>query len=126
LNIQQIDIVSLPVTNQEAALAFYTEKLGFEVRLQMPYMDPTSLWIEVAPPNGATRLVLATWLPHLKTGEFTGIVLITTNIEADYVELKSKGVTMTPLDKQAWGTSAMISDPDGNQLVLQQNAPFPS
>jgi uncharacterized glyoxalase superfamily protein PhnB len=125
LNIQQIDIVTVPVTNQQAALAFYTEKLGFEVRLQMPYMDPSSLWIEVAPPNGTTRLVLATWMPHLKTGEFTGIVLITTNIKADYMELKSKGVTMTPLDKQAWGTSTMISDPDGNQLVLQQNTPFP-
>lgn len=124
MNIDRIDLVSVPVTDQQAAVQFYTEKLGFEVRLDMPYMDGGSKWLEVAPPGAATRMVLATWIPALTGDKFTGIVLATSNVEADYAELQAKGVQMTALERMPWGTSATISDPDGNQLVLQQNADF--
>jgi len=123
MNIERIDMLGIPVTDQAASLAFYTEKLGFEVRQDIPHMEDSSTrWIELAPPGGATRIVLNTWV---KTGSFIPMVLITSNIEADYVELQGKGVNMTPLERQPWGISTMITDPDGNELVLQQNTDFP-
>jgi predicted enzyme related to lactoylglutathione lyase len=62
--------------------------------------------------------VLAPWETP---GNLGTIVLVTTDIQADYAELKAKGLDMPPLEHQPWGTSIMITDPDGNKLLLQQN-----
>jgi hypothetical protein len=48
-------------------------------------------------------------------------VLITIDIEADYAELKAKGLDLPPLEYLPWGISTVITDPDGNNLLLQQN-----
>jgi catechol 2,3-dioxygenase-like lactoylglutathione lyase family enzyme len=123
MNIERIDLVPIPVSDQAAALAFYTEKLGFEVRLNIPHLeDPSTHWIQLAPPGGETQVVLSTWI---KPENFSAFILVTRNIEADYAELKQRGVEMPPLVTQPWGTSTVIKDPDGNELVLQQNTPLP-
>ena len=119
MHIQHIDLLGMPVTNQQASLDFYTQKLGFEVRIDMAHLeDGSTRWIELVPPGAATAIVLASWE---KPGSLGTIVLVTTDIEADYAELQAKGLELPPLEHQPWGISAMITDPDGNQLLLQQN-----
>lgn len=119
MHIQHIDLLGMPVTNQQASLDFYTQKLGFEVRIDMAHLeDDSTRWIELVPPGAATAIVLASWE---KPGSLGTIVLVTTDIEADYAELQAKGLELPPLEHQPWGISAMITDPDGNQLLLQQN-----
>ena len=49
--------VAVPVRDQDAALAFYVDHLGFEKRLDTPISD-TMRWIEVAPPGAATSIAL--------------------------------------------------------------------
>lgn len=121
MNIKHLDLIGMPVTNQQASLAFYTQKLGFEVRTNMEHFesdDPNVRWIELVPPGAATAIVLSTWEEPASKGV---MILVTTDIEADYVELKAKGVDLPPLERQPWGISTMITDPDGNQLLLQQS-----
>lgn len=119
MHIERVDLIPIPVTNQESSLAFYTEKLGFEVRLDMKHLEDSDIrWIELIPPGAASCVVLAPWEPKGKFGTF---VLITTDIEADYAELKAKGLDLPPLEHQPWGTSVMLTDPDGNEILLQQN-----
>jgi uncharacterized glyoxalase superfamily protein PhnB len=111
----------MPVTNQHVSLAFYTNMLGFAVRTNMEHFesdDPNVRWIELAPPGASTAIVLSTWEDADSRGT---IVLVTTDIEADYAELKAKGLDLPPLEHQPWGISTMIIDPDGNKLLLQQN-----
>ncbi|MBV9121246.1 MAG: VOC family protein, partial [Chloroflexi bacterium] len=57
--ITRINSVALYVSDQDRAKAFYTEKLGFSVRLDAP-MGPGSRWLELAPANGETSPVLMT------------------------------------------------------------------
>jgi lactoylglutathione lyase len=52
-----IKTVGVYVEDQQAAKAFYIEKLGFTVRKEMP-MGPTTVWLEVAPPGAETAIVL--------------------------------------------------------------------
>jgi lactoylglutathione lyase len=123
MHIQQIDLIGIPVTNQQASLDFYTQKLGFEVRLDMQHLeDENTRWIELIPPGAATAIVLSTWDKPGSQGTF---ILVTTNIEADYAELQAKGLNLPPLEHQPWGISALITDPDGNQFLLQQNIDMP-
>jgi catechol 2,3-dioxygenase-like lactoylglutathione lyase family enzyme len=123
MSIKHIDLVGIPVTDQNASLAFYTEKLGFEVRMNIPHFeDPSIRWIQVAPPGSASTIVLSTWI---KRESFTTFVLVTDNIQAVYAELQKKGVKLGQLVTQPWGTSATITDPDGNELLLQQSAELP-
>jgi predicted enzyme related to lactoylglutathione lyase len=125
MNIQHIDLIGVPVTNQQASLAFYTNMLGFAVRINMEHFesdDPNVRWIELVPPGAATALVLAPWA---QPGSMGTIVLVTTDIEADYAELQTKGLDLPPLEHQPWGVSALITDPDGNQLLLHQNTAMP-
>ncbi len=119
MNINRIDLIPIPVSDQNAALAFYTEKLGFEVRLNIAHMeDPSIRWIQLAPPGGETHLVLAPWV---NSGSFATFILVTSDIESDYIELKEKGIDLSPLEHQPWGISTKITDLDGNVLLLQQN-----
>jgi uncharacterized glyoxalase superfamily protein PhnB len=120
MHIQHIDLIGMPVTNQQVSLEFYTNMLGFEIRTNMEHFesdDPNVRWIELVPPGASTAIVLSTWEDSDSRGT---IVLVTTDIEADYAELKAKGLNMPPLEHQPWGISTMITDPDGNKLLLQQ------
>ena len=122
MNIQHLDLIGMPVTDQNASLDFYTRKLGFEARVNMEHFEmPGIRWIELAPPGAATAIVLSTWEDSDSRGT---IILVTTDIEADYAELKAKGLELPPLEHQPWGISTMITDPDGNKLLLQQNIEF--
>ncbi|MBC8161705.1 MAG: VOC family protein [Roseiflexaceae bacterium] len=122
MNIQHLDLIGMPVTNQQVSLEFYTTMLGFEVRTNMEHFesdDPHVRWIELVPPGASTAIVLAPWENANSRGT---IVLVTTDIEADYAELTAKGLNLPPLDHQPWGISTLITDPDGNKLLLQQNS----
>ena len=53
----KVGTITVHVTDQDKALAFYTEQLGFETRADMP-MGPDQRWIEVARPGAQTRILL--------------------------------------------------------------------
>lgn len=119
MHITHVDLIGMPVTNQQVALEFYTQKLGFTERVNMEHFEtPGIRWIELVPPGASTAIVLSTWEDSSSRGT---IVLVTTDIEADYAELQAKGLNLPPLDHQPWGISTLITDPDGNTLLLQQN-----
>ena len=119
MNIQNLDLIGMPVTNQKLSLDFYTRILGFEERVNMDHFEMADTrWIELVPPGASTAIVLSTWEDADSRGT---LVLLTTDIEADYAELIAKGLNLPPLEHQPWGISTLITDPDGNTLLLQQN-----
>ena len=117
--IKAIKFISIPVTNQDRALEFYTEKLGFRITTDQP-MSPTQRWIELAIPGVATGVVLFTPEGHEnRIGTFYPASFQCDDIDATYATLNARGVEFpTPPTKQPWGTYAMFKDPDGNQFVL--------
>ena len=117
--ITHVKFVSIPTANQDRALAFYTEKLGFKVVTDQPF-DDRQRWIELRIANSDTRFVLFGLDGAMMTagGQFNG-ALACDNIEKTYEELTAKGVEFTaPPTKQPWGSFAILKDPDGNQFVL--------
>lgn len=122
--IKGIQVVSIPVSDQERAKTFYVETLGFEARADatFPQDGRQQRWIEVAPKDGTTTFTLVTWFPQMPAGSLQGVVLTSDDIEGDYAALKARGLSFDGEIQQApWGTFATFSDPDGNGFVLQEN-----
>ena|SRR5215831_7589923 len=120
--IKAIKFVSVPVTNQQRALEFYTKALGLRVLTDQPYSD-TQRWIELGFARGGTGLVLFTapGQEHM-IGGFMNISFTTDDVDATARELKAKGVEFVQEPQKAdWGTAAIFRDPDGNQFVLSSS-----
>jgi predicted enzyme related to lactoylglutathione lyase len=119
--IAEVRAVSIPVGDVDRARDFYTTKLGFEVRLDVPYGDGRH-WIEVAAPGAATSIALAPPGPGRAPGIDTGIRFVTADVEADHADLRARGVDVDP-DILRWpGAPPMFQmrDPDGNLLRVIQ------
>lgn len=117
--IKRIKFLGIPVRDQDRALAFYTEKLGFRVSTDQQ-MSETQRWIELAIPGAETGIVLFTPDGHEdRIGTFVNTSWEVDNLDKTYVELQAKGVefTRTP-EKQAWGSFVIFKDSEGNQIVL--------
>ena len=126
-----VGTITVHVTDQDKALAFYTEKLGFEKRADMP-MGPDQRWLEVAPAGAQTRILLYKPTPDApgadsyevakaKIGKSTGMVLEVDDIVATFEDLKGKGVTIIDeAARQPWGWWGVFADQDGNSYGVHQ------
>jgi|SRR5580658_10548516 catechol 2,3-dioxygenase-like lactoylglutathione lyase family enzyme len=117
--IRGIKIVSIPVSNQDVSLKFYTEKLGFKVATDQPFNDQQR-WIELSIPGADASLALFTPPGHEnRIGGFQPMTFWCDDVFATANTLKTKGVELAAEPrKETWGTMAIFKDPDGNQFVL--------
>jgi catechol 2,3-dioxygenase-like lactoylglutathione lyase family enzyme len=121
--ITDIRTVGVPVTDQDRALAFYVDKLGFETRLDMPVEQFGGRWIEVAPPGAPPTLALVPTRDGVPTGVETGVRLTTRDAAAVHADLQTRGVAVGELLR--WpGVPAMfaVRDQDGNGLEIVEQA----
>jgi predicted enzyme related to lactoylglutathione lyase len=117
--ITHVKFVSVPTRDQDRALAFWTEQVGFSVKTDQPF-DAEQRWIELSIRNSGTSLVLFT--PEgqeERIGSLFNGALACDDVEATYRQLTERGVSFVSApQKQDWGSFAIFSDPDGNQFVL--------
>lgn len=123
-HIAQVGTVMVPVSDQDRAVEFYVEKLGFEKRMDMPFGDGQR-WVEVAPPGAATTVALVQPRPEDPIGVETGVALASDDVDAGHAELKARGVDVDeevmrmgdPVPPMFW-----FRDQDENRLLLVQSA----
>ena len=117
--IKAIKFVSVPVSDQQRAVDFYTQMLGFRVITDQPF-DDNQRWIELGIGRSSSGISLFTPEGHEnRIGTFTGISFVADDVMATHRELAAKGVHFIQEPQQAdWGTAAIFADPDGNQFVL--------
>jgi predicted enzyme related to lactoylglutathione lyase len=117
--IKKIKFLGIPVRDQDRALEFYTEKLGFRVLTDQQFSEKQR-WIELSIPGAETGVVLFTPDGHEdRIGGFVNTSWEVDNVEKTHAELSALGVEFKgPPQKQPWGTFAMMLDSEGNQIVL--------
>jgi catechol 2,3-dioxygenase-like lactoylglutathione lyase family enzyme len=115
--IDRVVTVTIAVANQDEALAWFVEKLGFEKRQDTP--GPDLRWLTVAPILQAEiEFLLADWYPD-RVGKNPTWVLSTRDLEAACEELKSKGVEFTQKpSRRPYGIEAIFVDLYGNKYAL--------
>jgi predicted enzyme related to lactoylglutathione lyase len=133
----KIATTQLWVHDQDEALAFYTEKLGFEVRADVTMAEMGDFrWLTVSPAGQEDVSIVLMAIPgapmfddatrneviNLMSKGYAGTVFLTTDdCQASYEEYKAKGVefTETPEDRP-YGIDAGFRDPSGNHFRLTQ------
>jgi catechol 2,3-dioxygenase-like lactoylglutathione lyase family enzyme len=123
LKLTRVGRVCVTTADTDRALDFYVGTLGFEKIVDVP-MGPDMRWVEVQVRGAETTIAIAPPPPGVPTGGAqTGIVLDTTDIEADHAALKAAGVDVDeeisrmgdPVPPMFW-----VRDPEGNSLIVVQ------
>jgi lactoylglutathione lyase len=115
--------IGVPVTDQDRAVAFYTQKLGFETRRDVPLPQFGGRWIEVAPAGATITLSLVPARQGVPAGVETGIRFAANDAAAVHAALRDRGVDVGELLR--WpGVPAMFAlhDEDGNGLEIVEAA----
>jgi catechol 2,3-dioxygenase-like lactoylglutathione lyase family enzyme len=126
-SISQVANVIIPVADQDAMVEFYTETLGLDKRVDIPFGDGVEgRWVEVAPCETQTPIALCPPGPnHEAGGKDTGIGLRTSDIDGYHARLRESGVDVddevsrmgAPVPPLFW-----FRDPEGNTLMVVEVA----
>src|SRR5262245_35463296 len=123
LNISKVGRVCVTVADTDRALDFYVGKLGFEKVVDVP-MGPGQRWVEVSIAGTPTTIAIAPPPQGQDAGgSQTGIILDTSDLDADHAALKAAGIDVDeevtrygdPVPPMFW-----LRDPDGNSLIVVQ------
>ena len=109
----RINLVSVFVDDQRAALAFYTDVLGFRLLTDQPF-SKEQRWLELGIPGADTRVVLFRFGDRFQPGGITNVALWSDDVEATAKEMKAKGVefVMEPR-REHHGVTSVFKDIDG-------------
>jgi predicted enzyme related to lactoylglutathione lyase len=133
----KLSTAQLWVNDQDEALAFYTKKLGWEIRTDATLPELAAFrWLTVGPPTQPDISVVLMRIPGppvmdpdtaaqvraLMSRGFAGTVFLTTDdIQSDYEELKGRGVEFSEEpEERPYGIDCGFRDPSGNSLRLTQ------
>jgi catechol 2,3-dioxygenase-like lactoylglutathione lyase family enzyme len=124
--IKDVPLTGIFVNDQDAALHFYTNKLGLEKIQDEPYGE-SARWITVSPAEMRIRIVLKkAEREHEKAmvGNSDGapiLTLGTDDVRAAYERLRERGVRFLGEPyRYPWGIGALLLDQDGSPILLQQ------
>jgi catechol 2,3-dioxygenase-like lactoylglutathione lyase family enzyme len=120
--ITQLGTVMIPVSDQDRAIEFYVDKLGFEKRSDTPFGNGDR-WVEVAPPGGATSLALCLAREGEEVGIEGRVGFATEDVDADHASLKAQGVDVDEAVMRMGGPVPpmfFFRDADGNRFLIVQ------
>jgi lactoylglutathione lyase len=120
--ISNIGVAMFTIADQDAAIAYYTQTLGWELRSDVSFGDEGgNRWVEVAPPGSASRLALNPPMGGQPGGSAIGVE--TPDVQAEHERLQAAGVTVGDIMGGEGPVPRMFSieDPDGNHIWVVQS-----
>ena len=122
IKIKRVHTIGVPVTDQDRALNFYVDTLGFAKRVDVT-LGTGLRWIEVAPhESNGVSLALLRATPEIPAGAKTGVRLMTQDADATHAAMKSDGVSVD--DVLRWPDAPPMfafRDQDSNGFVIVQD-----
>jgi len=129
----KLEVVPIPVSDIDCAKAYYSEKVGFVIDLDIRINDETRL-VQLTPPGSGCSIHLNTGLRKTPAGILEGLQIIVSDIETARTELVERGVEVSPVKHfegdtwvdgpgDDWNSFVFFNDPDGNGWVLQERPP---
>ena len=123
--VTNLGVVMFTVTDQDAAVRFYTEKLGWELRGDTAFGENGEYrWVEVAPPGSVARLALNPPMYDQPGGGSIGVE--TSDVLGEHARLTAIGdvdVDAEPMRTPGAPLMFMLRDPDGNHIVVVEAPP---
>jgi catechol 2,3-dioxygenase-like lactoylglutathione lyase family enzyme len=115
----KLELVPVPVSDVDRAIAFYTDKIGFNLDHDHQVNEQLR-FVQLTPPGSACSIAIGTGLTEMAPGSIKGLQVVIPDAQAAREELLGRGAEVSEVDVQPWGTFVYFSDPDGNTWALQQ------
>ena len=120
----KLEVVPIPVSDVDAAKAFYTQQVGFHLDHDIA-PNPSMRVVQMTPPGSACSVVIGTGLPLGAPGSVKGVQLVVEDLDAVRRALVERGVGVTPVQQLGPEGSpgsrfAFFDDPDGNTWAIQE------
>jgi len=117
--LKRIKFTTVPVKNQDRALAFYTEKVGLKVFTDQAMGKMR--WIELQIPGAETMVVLHYKPDVAPRADEPALALVADDVQQTYEQLRARGVEFTqPPKKEHWGEHAIFKDSEGNLILFSK------
>jgi catechol 2,3-dioxygenase-like lactoylglutathione lyase family enzyme len=117
----KLELVAGPVTDVDRAKAFY-EKVGFVADHDFTVSEEIR-FVQLTPPGSACSIALGKGLTQMAPGSLDNVQAVVADIEQAHADLSGRGVEVSEIDDQPWGSFVYFQDPDGNGWALQQTVP---
>jgi catechol 2,3-dioxygenase-like lactoylglutathione lyase family enzyme len=115
----KLELVPVPISDVDRAIAFYTEKIGFNLDHDHQVNEQLR-FVQLTPPGSACSIAIGTGLTEMAPGSIKGLQMVIPDAQAAREELLGRGAEVSEVDVQPWGSFVYFSDPDGNTWALQQ------
>jgi catechol 2,3-dioxygenase-like lactoylglutathione lyase family enzyme len=120
----KLEVVPIPVSDVDAAKAFYTDQVGFGLDHDVRPKEAMRV-VQLTPPGSACSVVIGEGLPLGEPGSLKGVQLVVEDIDAARQALTGRGVAVS--DVQQLGPEGspgsrfcFFADPDGNSWAIQE------
>ena len=119
----ELQLVGVPVSDVDRAIAFYTEKAGFHLDVDVTVREGLR-FVQLTPPGSACSICIGVGITdEMAPGSLRNLQLVVSDIGEARAELAGRGMEVSGVDVQPWGSFVYFSDPDGNAWSVQELPP---
>ncbi|GEL44942.1 glyoxalase [Cellulomonas hominis] len=115
----RLELVQVPVSDVDRAIAFYTERAGFVLDHDHA-VGGGIRFVQLTPPGSPASIAIGTGLTTMPPGSVEGLQLVVADIEEARAELTGRGLDVGEVQDYPWGRFLFFADPDGNRWAVQQ------
>jgi catechol 2,3-dioxygenase-like lactoylglutathione lyase family enzyme len=115
----KLELVAIPVSDVDRAKAFYVDRAGFVADHDHTVSDEIR-FVQITPPGSACSIAFGRGVSNAAPGSVEGLQLVVDDVEQARRELAGRGVEVSDVDVQPWGSFVYFRDPDGNAWAVQQ------
>ena len=115
----KIELVAIPVSDVDRAIAFYRDQVGFVLDHDHKVSDELR-FVQLTPPGSACSITIGTGVTDAEPGSVQGVQMVVADAETAKAELNGRGVETGDVQHFPWGSFVFFADPDGNRWSVQQ------
>jgi predicted enzyme related to lactoylglutathione lyase len=115
----RLELVAIPVSDVDRAIAFYRDQVGFN--LDYDHKVSADLrFVQLTPRGSACSIAIGVGVTPAEPGSVVGMQVVVDDADAARADLVSRGVDATEVQEFPWGRFTFFADPDGNRWAVQQ------
>jgi len=118
----KLELVAVPVSDPDAAIAFYRDKVGFVLDHDHTVSEDVR-FVQLTPPGSACSIAVGKGISTKEPGSVEGLQVVVSDIEEARSTLAAGGVEVSDVHDFPWGRFVYFADPDGNGWAVQEIPP---
>ena len=120
----RLELVALPVSDVDRAIAFYVDQVGFNLDYDHK-VSPELRFVQLTPRGSACSIAIGIGVTEAEPGSVVGMQVVVDDADAAHADLVAHGVDASEVQEFPWGRFTFFADPDGNRWAVQQLPPRP-